>query len=121
MSQYRIKRKAGKGMAIVGGSAGVGLKIYDEGYAIRVGEEVSDEASFGEDIVFQAADGKTYIAHVDLPEGSDESNDVETCLPDGWVAVVVDDAEPEDDDGGDGGGDDGGEEVEVEVDAENAA
>jgi hypothetical protein len=125
MSQYRIKRRTGKRehMAIVnnGGETAVGLKVYSDGYAIRVGSEESDTADYGEELVWECG-GKTYSAHVDQEEG--EGGEIVNLLPSGWVTVDTD-AEPEEDGDGDGdgdGGDDGeGEEVEVEVEGEQAA
>lgn len=114
-------------MAIVSSDTAVGLKIYSDGYAIRVGSEESEAAAYGEELVWECG-GKVYSAHVDQEEG--DGGELVNCLPSGWVTVDTD-AEPEEDEDGDGdegededddgGDDDGGEEVEVDIEGEQAA
>lgn len=73
----------------------VKLITTEEGYLLEVSGERSEVMDYGEPLEF-----KGYLAHVDLPEGKDESEDVENVLPEAWVYKVspLSDVEPEEDD-----------------------
>jgi hypothetical protein len=90
-----------------------------DGYKLVVNGTESEVTDFGEPLEFMG-----YLAHLDLPAGSDEAEDVENCLPDAWVykATPLADVEPEEEDDDDeddeDDDDDEGEEEETETESE---
>lgn len=105
------------------------LLTCPEGYKLALGEDESDLVDFGEPLEWEAGNGKTYLAFVDLPEGAgDEAENVESLLA-SWVYEVkaldhVDpvDSEEEDDGDEDDEGTEGADEVEGdEVESPSAA
>jgi len=76
----------------------------EDGYSLRVGDEMSDEVPFGQPLEAELG-GQRWLALIDLPEGADESSETETVL-EYWLYKVVpvsdDDLEFEEDEEGDG-------------------
>ncbi len=75
------------------------LLTCPEGYKLALGEDESELVDFGDPLQWEAPNGKTYLAFVDLPEGAgDEAENVESLLPT-WVyeAKALEHVEPEDD------------------------
>jgi len=93
----------------------IGLITTEDTFRIRVGEDESEEIGFGEGpLVYDAPNGKTYIAHIDIPEGADESGDIDSLLGEGLVFELVNTgAEQEDEGEGDDDDGDGGETVPI--------
>jgi hypothetical protein len=108
-------------MGIVNTTYGARVQTTDSGYRIAVGDDVSAEFDFGEGAEWEAPNGKRYIAFVDLPDGAEEGDAVESefeywlyeCMP---VAGEVEEMESFGEDGED---DDGDEEDEEEEDEED--
>jgi hypothetical protein len=75
-------------------NSNVKLITTEDGYKLVVGGEESEVMDYGEPLEFNG-----YLAFVDLPEGSDEAEDVE-CRLENWVYKVqpVSDVEPEEED-----------------------
>lgn len=59
--------------------AKIKLELGTDGYRLNVDGEMSEVTDYGEplEVVFG---GKTYIACLDLPEGKDEAEDVESAF-----------------------------------------
>lgn len=95
----------------------VRLLTSPEGYQLALGEEKSDLVDFGEPLEWEAPNGKRYLAYVDLPEGKEEAENVESEL-DSWVYEVkpLSHVEPEDAEEGEGDQDDEEEDDEDEDD-----
>ena len=96
------------------------LITVPEGYKLALGEDESELVGFGEPLEWQATNGKTYLAFVDLPEGTvEEAENVESLL-DSWVYEVkpLPHVEPEDVDG-EGDGDEGDDDDEDEDEDED--
>lgn len=90
--------------------SGVQLMITEDGYFLRVGEEESEVADFGEPIDFKAGD-KKYVGFCAVGEdGESYETPSEAFVYE--VAKALTDVEPED---ADGDGDDEEEEEEVAV------
>jgi hypothetical protein len=68
--------------------ADIKLQVSDEGYRIRVGDEFSEVAEFGEPVEATIG-GKHYVAFADLPSGAADSVDIESALK-GWVYEATD-------------------------------
>ncbi len=83
----------------------VRLITTDDGYLLEIDGERSEVTDFGEPLEFMG-----HLAHVDLPEGKEEAEDVENVLPDAWVyrATPLADVEPEEDEDDDDDDDDEG-------------
>lgn len=99
-------------------NSNVKLITTEDGYKLIVGVEESEVMDYGEPLEFNG-----YLAFVDLPEGSDEAEDVESRLEQ-WVYKIqaVTDVEPEEedddeDDDEDEGEGNGGEVADVTVEA----
>lgn len=76
----------------------VRLLTTPEGYKLTLGDGESELVDFGEPLQWEATNGKTYLAFVDLPEGAgEEAENVESLL-DSWVyeAKPLSQVEPED-------------------------
>jgi hypothetical protein len=75
-------------------NSNVKLVTTEDGYKLIVGCEESEVMDYGEPLEFNG-----YLAFVDLPEGSDEAEDVESRLEQ-WVYKIqaVTDVEPEEED-----------------------
>ena len=71
------------------------VQTTDGAYRIAVGEDVSAEFDFGEVAEWEAPGGKRYLALVDLPDGGDESDEVETKFEYWLYEVTPIDSEPE--------------------------
>lgn len=102
-------------MAIVGGDARI--QTCETGWRIAVGEDVSAEFDFGEGGEFAAPNGKRYLGLVDLPDGGDESSEVESGFEYWLYEVTPLTAEPEELESFDVEGEDGDED---EDDADGA-
>ena len=71
------------------------LQTTDDGYRIAVGEDTSAVFDFGTAAEFVAPDGRRFIAYVDLPEGGDESDEVESVFEYWLYEATPVDGEPE--------------------------
>jgi hypothetical protein len=84
------------------------IQTCETGWRIAVGDDVSAEFDFGEGGEFAAPNGKRYLGLVDLPDGGDEAQAVESGFEYWLYEVTPVDVEPEEldgFDGEDGGGD----------------
>lgn len=83
--------------------AEIKLQFASDGYRLSVDGETSETVDFGEPVEFVAKNGKRYLAFQDLP--TDESEETESRLEDGWVYECVaveaeqEDIEDEEEDG----------------------
>ena len=99
-------------MAIL--DTGARIQTCETGWRIAVGEDVSAEFDFGEGGEFAAPSGKRYLGLVDLPDGGDEAQAVESGFEYWLYEVTPVDVEPEELDSFDGYGDGGDEDEEDE-------
>jgi len=86
----------------------VRLITCPDGYKLALDTDESGLVGFGEPLEWQATNGKTYLAFVDLPEGTEEEAENVESLLDSWVYEVrpLAHVEPEDEDGDDDEDDD---------------
>lgn len=102
------------------------IQLGESGYRIRQGTATSDEVILGEPIEWRAPNGKTYLACIDLPDGSEEASEVESMF-EHYVYEVrpvvdadIEEVELEEDEEGEGDGDGDEEEDEDEPETPEA-
>ena len=95
------------------------IQTCETGWRIAVGDDVSAEFDFGEGGEFAAPNGKRYLGLVDLPDGGDEAQAVESGFEYWLYEVTPVDVEPEELDSFDAEDDGGGDEDEEDEDDED--